>query len=214
MGDLSITAFDVLVVLVVLASAGYAVWRGLIRETLAVFSWVASGYVALLFGPTFAGVLQGAIDSAWIRYPVAYLAIFLSVFIPVSYLGHNIRQTVHRTPIGPVDRVLGFFYGAARGLVVIAAVYLIFATLVPLRAQPAWLTEARLYPVVHSTGDVLLALLPDQREPTLAEMGIAPAQAQEREERQPAPAREQSGTIYDARERQSLDALIESTGER
>jgi membrane protein required for colicin V production len=214
MGDLSITAFDVLVVLVVLASAGYAVWRGLIRETLAVFSWVASGYVALLFGPTLAGVLQGAIESSWIRYPIAYLAIFLSVFVPISYLGHNIRQTVHRTPIGPVDRVLGFFYGAARGMVVIAAVYLVFTGLVPLREQPAWLTEARLYPVVDSTGDVLLALLPDQREPTLAEMGIAPAQAREAEEEEPAPAREQSGTTYDARERQSLDALIESTGGR
>lgn len=212
MGELSITTVDVLVAIVVLASAGYAVWRGLIRETLSVFSWVASGYLMLLFGPAFAGVLENAIESPWVRYPVAYVAIFLSVFIPLSYLAHNVRETVHRTPIGPVDRVLGFFYGAGRGLVVVAAVYLVFTTLVPLREQPAWLTEARLYPVVHNTGEVLLSLLPDQGEPSLAEMGIAvPARAQE-DSAEPEPTGR--SPTYEAGERRALDALIESTGGR
>jgi hypothetical protein len=37
-----------------------------------------------------------------------------------------------------------------------------FTYFVPIRKQPGWLTEARLLPIVQSTADVLLTVVPDQ----------------------------------------------------
>jgi membrane protein required for colicin V production len=208
MGEFSITVADVLVVLVILASAGYAVYRGLIRETLAVFAWLLAAYLMLLFGPTFSNVLAGAIASPWVRAPVAYVILFLAVFIPLSYLGHNVRQSVKKTPIGPVDRALGFVFGVGRGLVVISAVYLLFAAMVPFREQPAWLTEARLYPLVQTTGGVLKSLVPGSAAASTLEVEETAAARRPEPVAPPPPA----APSYGADERQELDRLIQSTG--
>ena len=210
MGEFSITIVDILVVLVVLVSAGYAVYRGLIRETLSIFAWLVAAYLMLLFGPVFSDVLAGTIASPWIRAPVAYVTIFVAIFIPLSYLGHNFRQSVGKTPLGLVDRTLGFVFGLGRGLVVISAVYLVFAALVPLPEQPAWLTQARLYPLVQNTGGVLRSLVPGSQM-VLTEEVEATAAA-----RRPAPAAASAtpAPSYGADERQELDRLIQSTGGR
>jgi membrane protein required for colicin V production len=210
MGELSITVVDILVVLIVLVSAGYAVYRGLIRETLSVFAWLVSAYLMLLFAPMFSNALAGAITNPWIRVPIAYVAVFLAMFIPLSYLAHNFRQSVKKTAVGPVDRTLGFVFGVGRGVVVIAAVYLVFAAFVPLREQPSWLTEARLYPLVQNTGGALRSLVPGSNDVSFAEIE-ATATA-----RQPAPAPEleTAPPNYGQDERQELDRLIQSTGEQ
>jgi membrane protein required for colicin V production len=48
-----------------------------------------------------------------------------------------------------------------RGLVIVGLAYLAFTYFVPIRRQPNWLTEARLLPMVQSTADVLLSVIPE-----------------------------------------------------
>ena len=213
MGEFHITIVDVLAVLVILTSAGYATYHGVLRETLWVFAGAASVYAALLFGPIALSMIGSATDSPFIRYPVAYGAVFAVVFVPLSILSHHLKQTVQKTPIGPVDRILGFGFGAGRGLLIVCAVYLVFASLVPLRAQPAWLTEARIYPLVTKTSDVLNSLIPNQGEASAEELQPVISQ------RAPAPAaptraETENAATYGAGERRELDRLIETTGNR
>jgi uncharacterized membrane protein required for colicin V production len=49
--NLSVSFLDCLVVLVILVSAGYAIWRGFLWETLTIFAWVAAAFGCLYFGP-------------------------------------------------------------------------------------------------------------------------------------------------------------------
>jgi membrane protein required for colicin V production len=208
MGAFPITALDILITVVVLVSAGYAVYRGLIRETLSVFAWLVAIVLMFYFAPVLSDVLDGPIASPWLREPIAYIAVFLAAFIPLSYVGHSFREAVEKTPIGAVDRTLGFIYGVGRGVVVVSAVYLVFAALVPLQERPAWLTEARLYPLVQNTGGVLRSLVPGSD--TAAEVEAAATA------RRPAPSEAEDNTApsYGADDRQELDRLIENTGER
>jgi membrane protein required for colicin V production len=195
-------------VIVVLVSAGYAIYRGLIRETLSIFAWVLAVLVMLFVGPRFSGLLEGTIAPPLVREPLAYVIVFIALFIPLSYVGHKFRESIEKTPISPVDRILGFIFGLGRGVVVVGAVYLTFATLVPLREQPAWLTEARLYPLVERTGGILKSLVPLSDSATAAEVeATATARRQEPEASDAAPS-------YGADERQELDRLIESSGGR
>jgi membrane protein required for colicin V production len=211
MAEFTITVADIVVVLVLLLSAGYAVYRGVIRETLWVFAWALAGYAALLFGPAAAHVLEPALESPWLRYPIGYALVFAAVFIPLSFIGQHLKQTVQKTPIGPVDRILGFGFGLARGLVLVCAVYLVFDAFVPLREQPRWLTEARLYPLVSDSSEVLRSLIPDQDRDPVAELA-APASRTRQAPARRAAAERESG--YDAGDRRALERLIESSGGR
>jgi membrane protein required for colicin V production len=160
--SLSVTFIDCLIVLVIVVSAGYAAWRGLIWETLTIFAWAAAAFACLFFGPYIIPLTRSLVSQAWLASLLAYAAVFLAVFIPFAFMSHRFSQGVKNSPIGPLDRAAGVAFGVVRGLVIVALAYLAFTYFVPIRSQPGWVTEARLLPIVQSTADIMLNLVPNQ----------------------------------------------------
>jgi len=160
--NLSVTFLDCLIVLIVVVSAGYAAWRGFLWETLTIFAWVAAAFGCLYFGPYIIPLTRSLVGQDWLASLLAYAAVFLAVFIPFAFMSSRFSDTVKNSPIGPLDRAAGVAFGVVRGLVVVGLAYLAFTYFVPIRQQPHWVTEARLLPVVQSTADVLLSVVPDR----------------------------------------------------
>jgi membrane protein required for colicin V production len=159
--SLSVTFIDCLVVLIVVVSAGYAAWRGFLWETLTIFAWVAAAFGCLYFGPYIIPLTRSLVHTVWLASLLAYAAVFLAVFIPLAFMTARFSASVKHSPIGPLDRAAGVAFGIVRGLVIVGMAYLAFTYFVPIRNQPHWVTEARLLPVVQSTADVLLSVVPD-----------------------------------------------------
>jgi len=159
--SLSVTFLDCLIVLIIVVSAGYAAWRGFLWETLTIFAWVVAAFACLYFGPYVIPLVRGMVDQAWLASLLAYAGVFLSVFIPFAFMSHRFSESVKHSPIGPLDRAAGVAFGVVRGMVLVGLAYLAFTYFVPIKQHPHWVTEARLLPVVQSTADVLLSVVPD-----------------------------------------------------
>ena len=159
--SLSVTFLDCLIVLIIVVSAGYAAWRGFLWETLTIFAWVSAAFACLYFGPYIIPLTRSLVNAPWLASVLAYAAVFLAVFIPFAFMSHRFSESVKHSPIGPLDRAAGVAFGVVRGLVVVGLAYLAFTYFVPIRQQPHWVTEAQLLPVVQSTADVLLSVVPD-----------------------------------------------------
>ena len=162
--NLSVSFLDCLIVLIIVVSAGYAAWRGFLWETLTIFAWVAAAFGCLYFGPYVIPLTRGMVQEAWLASLIAYAAVFLAVFIPFAFMSHRFSESVKHSPIGPLDRAAGVAFGVVRGLVIIGLAYLAFTYFVAIRSQPRWLTEARLLPMVQSTAEVLLSVVPNHPE--------------------------------------------------
>jgi len=125
-------------------------------------------------------------------------------------------DTVRRTEIGPVDRALGFMFGAGRGMVLVGVAYILFSMLVPAQVQPNWLVQARLFPVLEKTSDVLLSLVPppDQIQVDDIVTRALPRTPPDAPVNQTAqnPPPEPDEPAYGADDRAALDRLIETTG--
>ncbi len=160
--SLAFGLFDLFVVLVILGSMGYAIWRGFVSETLSIVAWAAAAFAALYAGPWVARMAHALISTGWIAMLVGYAAVFIVIFIPLSIASHRFAENVRRSAVGPLDRVLGATFGIVRGLAILGIAYLIFTAFVPIRSQPNWLREARTLPLIQSSAEVLLALVPDQ----------------------------------------------------
>jgi membrane protein required for colicin V production len=215
MAGLSITAIDVLVAIILLVSAGFAVFRGLIRETFAILEWVAAGYAALRFTPVFRPLLVDYISPPWLEWIAVFIGTFLLVFIPLSILSHRLAEMVKKTEIGPIDRFLGFVFGIGRGLVIVGFAYIAFAALVPLRDHPETLTKARLFPVIRNTSDILRSLVPGIGKANNGEDSQqASARATGPERRSVTKSASESATpkTYGASDRSALDRLFETNG--
>ena len=167
--NLSVSFLDCLIVLVILVSAGYAIWRGFLWETLTIFAWVAAAFGCLYFGPYIIPLTRSLVSEAWLASLLAYASVFLEVFIPLAFMSHRFSESVKHSPIGPLDRAAGAAFGVVRGLVVVGLAYLAFTYFVPIRQQPDWVTKAELLPMVQSTSETLLSVVPDHPRDTLFE---------------------------------------------
>jgi membrane protein required for colicin V production len=226
-----ITWLDALVGVVLIASAAYATWKGLLRESLSIFAWAFAAYAAIVFGSMLRSPMREIFSPDWLGDVVAYLGVFLLVLVPLSFLSFRFSESIQKSPVGPVDRSLGFVFGIGRGLVLVALPYIAFTMLVPVKEQPEWIKQAATLPLIQKTSDVLLSLVPDQgdrveRRQTRERRRERPAQAQSTATRKPAakpaskPARTQRAQsqderqkTYGTRERRALDRLVETTGD-
>lgn len=223
--DLHFNFIDLIVVLVVLVSAGYATWRGFVRETLSVFAWVAAAFATLYFGPGAAHLLEDKFSPALLGFLLGYLGVFLVVLIPLSFISFRFAEGVHRSPVGAVDRSLGAAFGIVRGLAIVGLAYIIFTSAVETHKQPEVLTHAHTLPIIQSAAQVLFALVPggdkshaqtaqpaaqadaptaDVPVPKPNPRAVAPKQSQK-------PAKHDKKG-YGARDRRALDNLIQQTG--
>lgn len=225
--NLPITFLDVLVIITVLGSAGYAAWKGFLWETLTIFDWLAAAFGCLYFGPYLVPMARGMITTGWIASLVAYAVIFLVIFIPLSFMSHRFSESVKNSPIGPLDRALGIAFGVVRGLAVAALAYLAYTYFVPVPEQGRWVRQARSLPVLQSTSQVILSLVPARarRDFTLEAGPRAPRSSdaigdlirddgrtpQEPREPAPAPAKK-AEKGYGASDRRALDTLIQNGG--
>jgi len=212
MHALNISWVDIAVVGVVVISTLLAIIRGFVRETLSIFAWAAAALATIYFGPAVAQLMRARISTPLIGAVIAYAGIFLVVLIPLSFVSYRLSQGVRNSPIGTLDRSLGFPFGILRGLALVGIAYLAFCLVVPVRAQPSWLTQARLLPLIQGSSDVLLSLVPARdRGPA---PGSAAAQAADTPIPRPAPRVARNThpqKTYHADDRHALDRLIENT---
>jgi membrane protein required for colicin V production len=216
--SLAFTFVDLLVVLVVLGSMAYAIWRGFVSETLSIVAWAAAAFAALYLGPWFGRMAHALIATAWLAAVVGYAAAFLVVFIPLSFASYRFAESIRQSPVGPIDRVLGGTFGVVRGLAILGFAYLIFTAFVPILNQPRWLKEARTLPLIQSSAQVLLSIVPRHSSIPAAAPAPQPEMTQREAPASPpvhevkAKSTKHRKKGYGAGERRALDRLFEATG--
>ena len=138
---MQLTLFDILVLAVVGLSALAALMRGAVREVLALVSWAGAGLAAFLFWPVVARLVRPVVASDGLANGVAAAGIFVVALIALKLLSGMVAGSIDGTALGTIDKLLGLAFGAARGVVVVCAAYLIGSLLIKPELQPAWIAR-------------------------------------------------------------------------
>ena len=146
-----ITLLDGILVGFTLVSAMLAMVRGFSREILSIASWVGGGGGGLLLLPAVLPYVQPYIDNEQIAMAAAAGVVFVVALIVVTLITMKIADFIIDSRVGALDRTLGFLYGAARGILVVAVALLFFNWLVGAN-PPAWIAEAKSRPLLESIG--------------------------------------------------------------
>ena len=212
--ELHITIADIVIVVVLLWTAAHAAMKGFLRQVLSIFAFIAAAVATLKFYPVFRPVAQANVEPAWLADGVAFVGLFLIVLIPLSFISYRLSETVKKSPVGPLDRSLGFFFGVAYGLFFLSVAYIVLTMLVAERNQPEWIQEARLLPLVQSSSNILLSLVPEDSGLPRSKPVNRNANTDGDEAPAPKPpvARaNDNGPTYTDEERNSLDSLVGSS---
>ncbi|WP_267256667.1 CvpA family protein [Coxiella endosymbiont of Ornithodoros maritimus] len=109
---------------IVLFSIIISFFRGFVREAVSLVVWVTAIIVAIKFVEPMQIYLQTWIFSSSIRYAVAFISLFLSIFIIGIILNMLIHLLLKKTGLSISDRLLGIFFGAGRGFLIVAVLLL------------------------------------------------------------------------------------------
>lgn len=158
-----ITLLDGILVGFALVSAMLAMVRGLSRELLSIASWAAAAAAAFFFYPLVLPYVAPYIDNEKIALVAAAAVVFLVALIIVTIITMKVADFIIDSRVGALDRTLGFVYGAARGILVVAVALMFFNWLVG-DNRPAWVAGAKSLPLLEGIGTKLQELLPDDPE--------------------------------------------------
>jgi len=158
-----ITLLDGILAGFTLVSAMLAMVRGLSREVLSIASWIAAAAAAFFFYPLVLPYVQPYIDNEQIAMVASAGIVFVVALIIVTVVTMKVADWIIDSRVGALDRTLGFLYGAARGILVVAVGLLFFNWLVGANT-PAWIADAKSRPLLEQIGATLEGLLPDDPE--------------------------------------------------
>ncbi|MBU1539546.1 MAG: CvpA family protein [Alphaproteobacteria bacterium] len=155
------TGFDVIALLVILASAAAGWVRGGTREIITLLSFVLAAFIALVALPLTAPLGRALVDPDWAGTIAAAVASFLLVYFGIRIFGSILSKRAQAHPqLGGIDRILGIFVGAARSLVLLGAIHLVIVAAMPGESTPRWLSEAALRPVTAGAARMIQIVLP------------------------------------------------------
>lgn len=153
---MGLTALDIVVLLAVAGAALMGVRRGFVAEVLSLFAWVAIVAALKLFHVPLAQLLTGVVGTASGAAVLAFAIIAGICYFGGRMVAGAIGARTRTSILGPLDRALGFGFGALKGLILASLVFLL-ATLVvdtvgggPAR-RPPWMTSSRTYPLLNAT---------------------------------------------------------------
>ena len=131
------TWLDYMILMLLVASVLWGIWRGLVREVISVAAWVLAFLGANLFSAPLGEMLPEALPTPEIRVLVAFILVFIAILAVCTLLGRMLSKLVKVAGLGELDRSLGGVFGLARALLIALAIAVI-AGLTALPRQPAW----------------------------------------------------------------------------
>jgi membrane protein required for colicin V production len=161
MADLSLTAFDVGVLVVIVLSALLALVRGLVRETLSLLAWIGAGAIAWFGFPSVQDLAGKTIETDWIAGTVSFFVVFVLPLIALKLVAATLGERVPGGAFARVDRTAGVVFGIARGALLVCIGYLGLTMLIAPANQPPWIKEAAVLPYVRDGADWLRGLIPE-----------------------------------------------------
>ncbi|WP_233356003.1 CvpA family protein [Henriciella aquimarina] len=149
----ALTAFDAIVIVLLIISTLMALARGFMRElaTLGAFiAALAAAYYARLFLRDAVSSIMPGDSPDWLPDLILFLGFFLLVYVIVAWFGANLSKSIQGAEgVSVFDRVAGAAFGFFRGAVVL--IFFVFLMRMALDQDriPEWIRNAQTYPLLE-----------------------------------------------------------------
>ncbi len=110
---------DYFLLAIVLLSAIFGLWRGLVREIVAVLTWIVMVLAMLYYAPILAPNLHIVTTSPVAQRYLSYIILFVVIFVLGWLLGRLVNGLVMVSGLSFINRILGGVFGLIRGLIIL-----------------------------------------------------------------------------------------------
>ena len=98
-------------------------FNGFIKEFFSAAAWIISLTMAWLWGPSLFPLIEAYIGETEITKAVSFLALFISCFLVLKFLGSLLSILTSVIGLKVVDKGLGFCFGTLKVAIVLTSLY-------------------------------------------------------------------------------------------
>lgn len=159
---------DIIIAIIVGIAAIGGFMRGLVQEVLSLASWVMAALALHFLHPSLTDGLSSVYRA---ETPVALFAFVLLLLIPyaaMKVIVGSASDAADGAVLGPIDRVLGFGFGALKGALMAVFAFALLVTGFDeswgYTGRPNWITSARTYSAADTFSRQLLPAIAVRRD--------------------------------------------------
>ena len=158
---MALTTLDILVLLLVGGGAIVGALRGFVTEVLSLFAWVAVIIAVRMAHMPVTLLLMPHVGTPTAASVLAFALIFGVVFVAGKMVAGSIGRRTRQSVLGPLDRLLGFGFGALKGLIGATLLFLLANLATDTlygggAARPEWMIGSRTFPLLNASSRAIV----------------------------------------------------------
>lgn len=153
-----LNGLDYFIIGILVISIIVGIFRGFVKETFSLVSWILAFWIALAFAPRLVLILPAFIHPGEVRYAVAFAVLFLLTLVLMALLSTQIVRFIKGSALSSTDRSLGGVFGLLRGVLLV--VVLIYVGLMAGANQTEWWRHSLLLPYFMVLAEWVKGYLP------------------------------------------------------
>lgn len=161
------TGFDILVLMIVGIAAAGGFMRGLTQEVLSLAAWILAAAAIHYLHTLLTEGLREFLGYGTTTSLFAFVLLLLIPYAAMKLIAGNVGKAAKGSVMGPIDRVLGFGFGALKGALIVVIAFSMLAlgydAIWSYKGRPSWMTAARSYPAVNASADGLVEMVSSRR---------------------------------------------------
>ena len=162
------TGFDIAILILVGLGAITGFMRGFVQEVLALAAWAVSLVAIHNLHTPLAAALQPTVGTQSGAAVLAFAVLLLVPFAVFKLLANRMGEASRNSVLGPIDRVIGFGFGAIKGMVIavmgFSLLVLGYDTVWGAGGRPDWITLSRTYPFINAASEKLVTMIAERRQ--------------------------------------------------
>lgn len=161
------TGFDIIVLLIVGVGAVGGFMRGFVQEVLSIAAWLLAVLAIRYLHTDLTAAILDFMGSPISASILAFALLLLIPYAGMKLIARMAGRTARNSILGPIDRVLGFGFGAVKGVIIVIVAFSLlvlgYDTVWGAQGRPLWIAEARTYQLVDSGSRAMVQIIAERR---------------------------------------------------
>ena len=157
------TGFDIIVFLIVGVAAVGGFMRGFVQEVLSLAAWILAVLAMRYLHTDLSAALYNFIGTPSGASVLAFVLLLLIPYAAMKLIAGRAGRATRNSILGPFDRVLGFGFGAIKGVIIVVMAFSLlvlgYDTMWGPAGRPPWIVNARTYPFVNAASEEMVLLI-------------------------------------------------------
>jgi membrane protein required for colicin V production len=162
------TGLDIIALLLVAIAAIGGFMRGFVQEVLSLAAWLLAIFAIRYLHTDMTVFLARYVGTSTTAALLAFVLLLLIPYAAMKLIAGRLGNASRNSIIGPFDRVLGFGFGAVKGVIIVIVAFSVlvlgYDTVWGPEGRPNWIKNARTYPFINAASEAMVQLIEARRE--------------------------------------------------